>query len=467
MKVLLVVPKVTRLFEEAPLGIMYIAAVLKNAGHFVEIIEGNVDSVKSQLVRSFKMHIPEVVGFSCATLNYRLVMYFVDYIGDSYPDIPIVVGGPHATIMPETLLLNKNIDYCAISEAEFTMLDLCNYIKKRSYYVEPRVFPAIEEIDGLMFMRDGNVCSTHPREPILDLDSVPFPARELLDQNYFKNRRTTLIASRGCPYNCSYCQPTLRRMFGSYVRRRSVKNVIDEMKEMHEKYGVRYFKFVDDTFTADRDWTMDFCDKAFKAFRKVGKHIDLDCLTRVNEVDEEILKAMKKAGFYVLDFGVECGSQRILNYYRKGITVKQSIDAVKMCKKAGIRAHTCLMIGAPIETMEDINETKRLIKKMNPDSLCVAITTPMPHTAMWDGLVKDGVLSEQDWFKVGDYLQKWGGVCQNISEKELFRLKQEIQRNFWLRKALNPKLLCDYIRYHDSGSFRRAARYFLLKGDYS
>jgi len=467
LKVLLLVPKVTRLFEEAPLGIMYIAAVIRNAGHSVELLDGNAGFLRSELARRF-VHgdVPDLIGMACTTLTFPLVMELADFIGKIHPDVKIIIGGSHATIMPETLLANPNIDYCVIGEGEET-------IRRFAYSLRSSIEDDSDMdkpwIKGIAYLgEDKDVHFNDKQEPIQDLDSIPFPARDLLDPIYFKNGRTTLIASRGCPYNCNYCQPTLRKMFGNKVRRRSVQNVVDEMLEMYEKFGIRFFKFVDDTFTADRNWTIAFCKKVFETFNDSGKHVNLECLTRVNDVELEMLKAMKKAGFYVLDFGVECGSQRILDYYRKGITVAQSIEAVKMCKKAGIKAHTCLMIGAPIETMEDINETRKLIKKMSPDSLCVAITTPMPHTAMWDALVKDGVLSEQDWLKVGDYLQKWGGVCQNVSEKELFKLKQEIQRNFWLRKAMkNPKLLYDYMRYHDSGSFIRAARYFLWKGDYS
>lgn len=465
IKVLLIVPKFSRLFEEAPLGIMYIAAVIRQAGHKVELLDGSLTDLRENLIpKSFKSGLPQVIGLTCTTLTYPLVMELADWIGESYPDITIIIGGVHATIMPETLLEDKNIDYCVIGEGESTIIELLNYVEKRSFG-EPRIFPAIEEIDGIAFLQNDKIHFNSLRAPIDNLDSLPFPARDLLNKEYFKNRRTTIMASRGCPGNCSYCQPTLRTMFGNAVRRRSVQNVIDEMLEMYEKFDIRYFKFFDDTFTSDKAWVMDFCEKVVNNFK--GKHICLDCLTRVNSVDFEMLKAMKSAGFYVIDFGAESGSQRILNYYRKGTTVEQSIEACKLCKKSGIKSHTCLMIGAPIETMEDINATKKLIKKMNPDSICVSITTPMPHTAMWDECIKNGALSEDDWQKVADYLQKWGGVCQNISERELFKLKQEIQRNFWLRRMFNPKHIYNFMRYHDVHSALRDARYFLWKGDYS
>jgi len=240
---------------------------------------------------------------------------------------------------------------------------------------------------------------------------------------------------------------------------------VDELVEVYEKFGVRCVKFFDDTFASNREWTFELMDKIYNNFQVKGKKLKLDCMTRVNLIDKPLLQAMKKAGFYILNFGVESGSQKVLNYYRKGITVEQTINAFKLCHEEGIQTHACLMVGAPIETKEDVKLTRKLLRKIEPDSICCSITTPLPHTAMWEDCVKKGVFAENDWYRAGDYLQKWGGICENISQEQLFKIKVSIQRNFWLKKVCNPVTIFKLMKHHDRGWIWRTAKYFLLTGD--
>lgn len=455
MKVLLLNPKTTMLFEETPLGILYIAAVIIKAGHSVELLDGNMQFLKKELDKKLENK-PDVIGMTCTTLTYPLIMELSDYIDKICPNITIVIGGAHATLMPETLLKNTNIDFCVIGEGEETIVDLITGIE-RGYS---------EDCKGIAFRDQGNskdekVYFTPKREPISNLDSIPFPARDLLDSHYLKDKRTTMVTSRGCPGNCTYCQPTLRTMFGNKIRHRSPQNVVDELLEIYDKFNIRCVKFFDDTFASNRAWTFQLLDLIYENFQKKGKKLKLDCMTRVNLIDLDILKAMKRAGFYIINFGVESGSQKILNYYRKGITVEQTINAFKLCKEVGMGTHACLMIGAPIETLEDVKMTRRLLGKIKPDSICCSITTPLPYTSMWDDCIAEGKISREDWYKAGDYLQKWGGICDNISQEQLFRLKTSIQRNFWLKKACNPRVIFRLMRHHDKGWLYRTAKYFL------
>ncbi len=410
MKVLLVNPTKERLFEQPSLGLLYIAAALRKTGYRVKYIEGTGEALWSQIHEQLYSDLPEVIGFNVMSPMFNEVKTLIEEIkhecwkGSGIPEPMLIAGGAHATIMPETLL-EIGFDYVIQGEGEKAIVELL----------------AGNIIKGIRTLHFN---------PIDDLDSLEFPARDLLPKKYLKRHAASIMASRGCPFNCSFCQPTLRTMFGSNVRKRSVWNVLEEINQCYIELGINYFEFFDDTFTADKNWVYAFCNNFPNHTPKGSEPIHWECLSRVNTIDESLLIAMKKAGCYRITFGVESGSQEILNFYRKGITVEQTKEAFKLSKKVGIHRHALFMLGAPIETQETIKETEQLIEEIKPDSIFISITTPLPFTDLWNDCQNAHII-QHDWSEI-NYYHKPMIKLQFLNAEEIVKARKRILKNFYL-----------------------------------
>ena len=222
--------------------------------------------------------------------------------------------------MPESLL--NETDYIVEGEGEVTICELLHSLEGKM---------DIENVKGIWYKKNGVLKRTPQRPFIQNLDDLPFPARQLLPKEYMNFGHTTISASRGCPFNCSFCQPTLRKLFGPVVRFRSPKNVVDEMEYLKTTFKIKHVKFQDDTFTARKQWVTEVCSEILKRKLKIR----WDCNARVNTIDKELLTKMKEAGCTKVEFGVESGSQEILNSLNKGTTIKQIEDAFRYVKKLG------------------------------------------------------------------------------------------------------------------------------------
>jgi len=432
MKVLLVYPTNEKVNTKPSLGLMSIASILRDAGHQVKILEGDHKTVLGQWLK--KSFFPDFIGFTCMTSMYKEIVLMRDYFHQW--NIPLVFGGPHATVLPESLLNNPH-DFVVVGEGEQIILKIVN----------DEVNPGI--IQGILTQ---------------NLDILPFPSRDLVNPKYFRHS-ASLMASRGCPFNCSFCQPTLRKMFGKKTRRRTPWNVLEEICEVHQKYRVKTFEFFDDTFTADQNFVYDFCDLLMLGKTKVNWEI----LTRVDMLDHDLLKMMKTAGLKVIRLGIESGSQEILNSYSKGVTVEQSGEAMNLCNKLGIKVHGFFMLGAIDETKGSIQETKHFIENHEFDTIFIAVTTPMPGTRLYEQAKKEDCLLT-DWRNV-DYL---GSLCTTVSplnyddtvvmklkylsNHEILDAKYDILKNFYLRKARNPAYLFSFIRKNSLGYTLKAIK---------
>jgi radical SAM superfamily enzyme YgiQ (UPF0313 family) len=426
LKITLVNPGFGQSFLLPPLGLAYIAAVLRKSGYSVNVIDTNFHKDIEDVTVLLKKSMPDVVGITCMTptvTNSLKIASLAKKISNS----TVFFGGPHPTILPATILRHDSVDYVIMGEGELTVVELLDVIENNKN---------VETVQGVIYKSNDSIKKTDSRPPIQDLDSLPFPARDLLPKEYFRSGFTNMIAGRGCMYNCSFCQPTLRIIFGSKLRMRSPQNIVDEMEELKEKMKIKLLKFDDDTLTLNKKWVFSLCDEIIK--RKVG--LKWECNSRVNTIDKEKLLAMKKAGCTKISFGVESGSQMILNRLNKGITVQQSIEAFKICKEVNMRTHAYLMIGSPGETISTINETIKLINTIDPDEMAVAITNPLPMTHLWNDVYKNVItdIGSEDWSKY-DYSQNsiLSSVCDLTADMiRDFQLK--ISRKFWVKKVLNP-----------------------------
>ena len=408
-----------------PLGIAYIAAVLRKNDIDVNVMDlrfySNWGDVKKQLMR----YSLDIVGISSETVNINRAFKMAEL--SKVVGAKVVIGGAHATVLPEQTVSHGNVDIVVIGEGERTFLELVKTFEKAS---------DLGLVEGILYKnKEGIIERNPPRKPIEDLDDLPFPARELFPMDKIINQPgssfplpplscLSMLASRGCIFNCSFCQPTLRKLFGRKVRRRSAQNVVEEIEHMKKRWGIKSIYFVDDTFTLNHTWLNSFCE----LMRERDLKIMWECQSRVDTVNEDILKKMRECGCRRISYGVESGSQRILDeVFNKGVKIDDIINAVTISKRLGIVTGVSVMIGSPSETLEDLEKTRRLLKKLNPHTIGVNITTPMPGTALYDKAKERGLIIATDFSKL--FRQNYGKLKLNVRDKDLRKYKTDLQRS--------------------------------------
>ncbi|MFC1800480.1 B12-binding domain-containing radical SAM protein [Nanoarchaeota archaeon] len=421
-----------------PLGLAYLAAAIRKAGHKVKIIDAAPLHYKpSDLIREIKKEKYDVIGVTFMTVMYLCAMDIVKSIRNIDKEVKIIVGGPHVTIMPEeTLRNNTEIDYAVLGEGEYTVVELLKAIKGN----KPN-----SDVKGIAFFdkEKNKVVITPPRTPESEIDTFPAPARELLPMNLYTPTPTyyqklpsyIILTTRGCPFRCVYCS----KMFGNVIRYHSVERVIEEIHILIKKYGAKEIIFRDDTFTINKQYVTKLCDEMIK--QGISKKIKWMCMTRVNLVDEKLLRIMKKAGCWSIHFGVESGSQRILDIIQKDITIEEIKRAFLLTRKVGIKTKAFFMLGLPTETRKESLQTIKFSKELDPDGVQFTITVPYPGTKLFELAKKSGHMKS---FKWEDY-QTWAGwtnkelvyVSEGRSQEELKELQKRALREFYLR----PKVI--------------------------
>jgi len=393
MDVLLIYPHTsTSSIEEGikipPLGLAYIAATLEAQGYNVGILDMNA---QPQLSAGFSNILieqqPRIVGITCLTPFYSTVLSLAKTAKECL-DTTVIIGGAHATALPEEMLDGDDIDYVVLGEGEAIMSELAQSLLRND--------GKVEQVRGIAFKKDGMLHHTGQHEYIQNLDELPFPARHLLplekytSPQYKKANVTSIITSRGCPYSCIFCD--YRFLMGPKFRRRSPENVVMEIEECLEKFDVTHFSFRDSTFTFGDSWIAAFC----QAIKQRKLDISWDCNGRVNLVTENMLFAMKEAGCNMISYGIESGDQQILDFANKSLTVEQSLNAVTMTRKMGIETLCYFILGLPGENYQTINNTIAFARKLNPDYAQFSLATPFPGTPLYsyaagNNLIRPGI----------------------------------------------------------------------------
>ncbi len=377
MKVALVFPRFTYPSGDPPLGVAYLAGAIRMLpGLKVDILDTTFESSPmSYLAREFKRERYDLVGISLMSSMVTTAFRVAALAKQVIENTRVIMGGPHPTVMPEQMQRDPNVDAVCVGEAETTLPLLM------------RRFPDLE-VPG-MFTSSGR---NEPRPPAADLDSLQPPAWDLLPmRQYMRNwfqldsvpragQGTSILASRGCPYNCTYCQPTLRRLFGPKLRKRTPASVAAEVSELTANHGLESFMFQDDTFTIDRDWALEVAREVHRR----NPSVIWGCNARADTLDEEFLRELHACGLRKLNMGIESATQRILDeVYKKKIAVEDLVEAVHTAKRAGLTVQGYFMIGAPTETLEEIHRTIRLACELPLDDATFSITTPLPGTALY------------------------------------------------------------------------------------
>jgi radical SAM superfamily enzyme YgiQ (UPF0313 family) len=346
-------------------GLAVISAALKSKGHEVKLIDLRRLKGWKHFRQIVKDNVGGIVGITMMSVDYDSGVTIAKIIKEIKPATKIFVGGPHPSICPDELENLQCIDCVVRGEGEITFPELLSDLANEKSL--PKV------VEGIR---------------LNNLDESPWADRDLFECQeepfvpFLKPPFVTLIAGRGCRYNCNYCQPAERIMFGKTVRRRSVGNVISELKYLRERYHFYSFMIHDDCLTEDRQWVMEFC-RHYKAEGFVQPFVaqsraDIICK------HPDMVEALSKAGLKLCIIGFESGSDRILKFLRKGCTLAQNLEAARICKKLGIRIWANYMLGLPTETKEEVLETLSMLKQIEPYHCSPAFYTPHPGSDLFD-----------------------------------------------------------------------------------
>jgi len=344
----------------------------------------NHESLKKEVLKA------DMVAFTSTSKLFPAAKKILEVVKPQNPGIPYIIGGPHGTARPAEVI-QAGFDYVVLGEGEQVILNLINALYKKETHT----------VDGVALIYEGQVKITPPKTFISNLDTIPFPARNLWDYHrYFEFGldEISILATRGCPANCLYCKPMVNKLFGQKVRKRSARNVVDEIETLCIGYR-RYFNkkprfwFHDDTLTVcGKDWFVEFG----VLLKERGIEIDWGCESRVDTVDFEMLRVMKSSGLWIISFGVESGSQKVLDFYRKGTTPEKTIKAFDAAHKLDIETYAYVMAGAPVETRQDLELTIRLIERINPDGIDIYTTTPAPGTDLYQYAIDEQLIRSYD-----------------------------------------------------------------------
>lgn len=425
------------------MGMAYVAAYLQEKGIDVSIIDPTPKQLPSfDYVKEIIRQKPGIVGFFTTGVNMERVKEIQGLFKKENINVPVVLGGPQVTTSPSDF----DFDYAVIGEGEITAYELTKVLKGS---LEK------EKVNGLAYYENGKLVINKPRRLIEDLDILPLPARNLFNLNwYFQNdsiirglwgRGTSVLWSRGCPYNCLFC--VSRNIFGKSIRLRSPKLIVDEIQRLKEQYGIKIFYVLDDILNVNQKWTNEVCNELIR--RKLD--IKWSCQIRVDRVNSKILKKMKEAGCLELEFGCESGSQKVLKAIRKGITVFQIEKTFRMARQAGIKRLAYFMIGNPEENYEDVKKTVELAKRIKADYYEFSIATPYPGSDLWKLAI------EKDWLKDENHTPSFHSGDKalpimeiNFKTDELLKIKAYLLnqfRNRYLARFLSqPLFIWDLIR---------------------
>ncbi len=383
MNILLVYPNSMGV-RKIHLGLAYISACLKENGHHVSLLDSTF-GIDGKMV-SDACRGADLVGVSVMTLQLDQAKWISRQI-KTCRDIPILWGGNHPTVRPDTCIGYDFVDMVCIGEGEGPIVELAGRLDGGR---------AVSAIENLWIKDNGNIVKNPIRSLIADLDLLPYPDRGLFDSRHMRANAGSIVSgSRECPYACGYCiNSHLKILYkgkGKYVRTRSAEHLIRELEIMRDRYGVRFIEFADETFTLRKKWVLEFC-------MEYKRRVDLPFIfqTRCDHVDYDVLKGIREAGCNSINFGVESGNEQFRNKILGRNMRNQTIfNAFRMAKSLGYTVTSFNMIGMPHETAEMIMDTIRLNKELKPDHHNVCIFYPFPGTPMGDLCEQKGWIQEQ------------------------------------------------------------------------
>lgn len=381
-----------------PLGIAYIASVLAQQGYDVKALDlyyVDFETAKERVRRE----IGKIVGVACFSEQRVTALRLIEYIRSLSPEVFIAVGGTHGHYLYEQLLTTYPIDAIVMGEGELTFLELTRRVLSGE---------ALTDTPGLAVRTDRGLLVTSPRPLVGDLDLLPFPryddfasAEYPLDEAYgsvgvgdgvVDDRRVVgMMASRGCPFNCTFCSTP--SFWQRKWRRRTPGNVVDEIEHVSREYGYRIINFHDDNFIVDRSWVVAICQEIIR--RRIS--IAWSCAARVDSITDEVARWMKRAGAFLIDFGVESYSGAVLDEVAKNVHPRSVWEACEVCKRHEIAVAFYLLIGSRAESDASVAETAAFVRRAKPHAIGPSILTLFPGTAIYADAKRDGFIGDDYW----------------------------------------------------------------------
>lgn len=420
-----------------PTDLMYLAAIAEQQGFDAKIKDYSQGGDYENDLKEFK---PDYLVINIATPTLEHDLEAVKKAKDLNPNIiTIAKGAAFLTLAEKIISEHDELDFGILGEAEKTLEEILQEKQK-------------SEILGIYYKENGEVKFTGNRPFIEDLDSLPFPARHLVDNNIYRRPdnnkvQATIKVERGCPFHCFFCLAT--PVSGAKVRRRSAENIVAEIRECVEKYNIRNFLFWADIFNLDRQWTIDLC----QAIIDSGLKITWSANTRADTADLEMAKIMYKSGCRLVSIGVESGSQYMLEKMGKKITLDDVRKTVKIFKQAKIRIYNYFVIGLPWETEETIEETIKFAIELNSDFISFYTATPLPGSRFYDYAKEHNLFDKDTSFENAYFYPSVN--THHLTKDRVFELHKSAIKRFYLRPLYILKML---VRIR---SFEEIKNYFI------
>lgn len=443
-----------------PLGISYIAAYLRSKGFGVGLLDGcALGTTFDEIVELIRRNDAKSIGLSATTFALPTTLKLATRLRTEFPDKLIILGGAHANVVPEQTLEDYDcFDIVVSGDAEDTTRILMEELRKKNWSRRALLedVTTLNSIEGICFRNEGRVVRTAPRPVIMDLDSLPFPARDLLPvekyvplpNQYKRTPIAHMVVIRGCPFKCTFCDQA-----NTKARTASPQHAVAEIRHLVETYGTREVSFWDDTMTYNKKWITDFCELLIEA----KLDVIWSCYAAIRTVTPEMLALMKKAGCWNIFYGIETGNQQLMRNIdaeRKNISADHIREVVRWTKEAGIEVRGSFMIALPGETPEMAEETIRFAIELEPEYAQFSITTPYPGTQLYNA-IKQGKWGRLTTENFAEY-QGWNVVFLPegyANEQQVWDLERKAFRSFYFRpsfmarKVLAIRTLEDIKRY--------------------
>lgn len=385
-----------------PLGLLYLATwINERTRHQAEVLDAHVRGMTfADLEACIRRTRPDAVGITAMTYTLIDAVDAARAVKRVDPSIPVILGGPHTALFPREAVDLPCIDYVVMGEGEVPLGRLLDRLEAsgrlpgtpwRDADGLPREGSVVEDLPAVM-----DKCTTGHKHRYFfqDLDDLPIPKRDLTPYKLYStvvSKRpptTIMVSSRGCPYACSFCYTA----GGKKYRERSPQDVVREMRACIA-LGIHEFLFFDETFTIDKARIYAICDAILAA----GIDVSWDVRARVDCVDYPLLQRMRQAGCGRVQYGIESGTQRVMDILNKGTTLEQAREAIRVTQRAGLATYADFMIGAPGETRDEIMETLRFAQKLNLDYVHFSVTMPLPNTVLHRMAVRQGIITDETW----------------------------------------------------------------------
>ena len=428
-----------------PTDLMYLAAVAEQEGLEAKIVDYSQGGDLEKDLKEFK---PDYLVANVATPTFKNDISVMTIAKEICPDIvTIAKGAAFLTVAFEVMYFQKDLDIIICGEPEETLKEI----------VRGNPF---ESIKGIYYRDDVRVKFTGARPFIEDLDNLPFPARHLVDNNLYRrpdnNKVQAVIkVSRGCPFHCFFCLAT--PVSGAKVRKRSPENIVAEIRECVEKYGITNFVFWSDIFNIDKEWTLDLCQKIIDSGLKITWSVN----TRADTADEEMAQKMYESGCRLVSIGVESGSQEMLDKIGKKITLDDVRLTVKIFKKAGIKIYNYFVIGLPWEDEDTVEDTIDFAIELDSDFISFYTATPLPGTRFYDYAKANRLIDSDTSFSSAYFYPSVN--THYLSKDKVFELHKKAEKRFYLRPSYIFKTLIGIKSFEEFKNYFRAGMNLLLR----